>query len=390
MSEHMKEKGYNKRVKRNAKKKAEKKVREYERKIETAKNRHGHGVKKKHFTYAMNKTQNARLNRVSDLPAFERIYNGKSLKGWNPKTKSPRGILISLVKHYHVTYSVPGFLYNAYVDENYLNRDLALFSFHHLTKGGKPKNLLGTAIDAPLTKKMLHLFLNSNQPTFARAIREAQFKSQDSDPRIFQAFMMARPQIYERRVEKRYAEVINWLSKIGLLETSLVGPMLDFFDYQYDEDPHYNLKGRTINSVMNAVRKWHKELHTKNISGPKEYPILEGVNSFFYEKKKGKGESQYAIAVWTISPILTPRELQKEGGSLSHCVAGYSHRMANGSSFIWSVKENSSRKVTVEVNGRKEIIQARGKFNRVPTEAEKSIIKRWAKVNQLRLKLHYW
>ena len=64
--------------------------------------------------------------------------------------------------------------------------------------------------------------------------------------------------------------------------------------------------------------------------------------------------------------------------------------MADGNSFIWSIKENGSRKITIEINSRKEIIQARGRFNRVPTEAEKSIIKRWAKENQLRFRLYYW
>jgi len=392
MSQHMKEKSYYQREKKNARRKAEKEAREYERKIRLAQRSYGHGTTKKVFSFSNNKTQNARLNRVSDHPSFTRIYSQESLAGWKPKTKSPRGILISLIKHCHITYPVPGFLYNAFIDENYYNRDAALFTLRHLTRGGRPKDLLGTSIDSLLTKRMLHFFLSSNQPTFVRAIREAQFKAQGGDPRIFQAFVAARPQIYGKPREARYSEIISWLSKIGLLSASLITPMLDFFDDRYYNNPNYSLKGRTVNSVMDAVKEWHKELYVKNISGPEEYEALVGVDSFLYEKKKKKSSKEFyqEINIWTITPILNLKELRKEGKSLKHCVVGYNKRMVNGSCFIWSLKKDSVRQITIEVNGRKEIVQARGRYNRTPTEAEKSIIKRWAKENQIKIRLYYW
>jgi len=394
MSEHMKEKGYNQRQKRNAKKVQEKAIRDSERKVSIALSRYSHGSSKEYFSYAENRTQTAKLRRISKSQAFQRITGNSlkigDLKGWNPRTNSVRGILESLIKHIHVTYPVPNFLYNAFISDIYPDRTLALFTLKHLTNGGKPKDLLGTAIDAPLTKKMIHLFLSSTQPTFVRAIREAQFKAQGGDPTVFRAFILARPRVYETIREKRYFEVISWLSKIGMIEHGMVGPMLDFFDYQYRINLSYSLKGRTAHSVMSAMEEWHKELQKSKIVGPQEYPPLPGVNSFSYKKFVGRGEGRRVASVFTITPILSGKDLAKEGKSLGHCVASYSRSMINGHSYIWSMSENGARKLTIQVNERLEIIQARGKYNRTPTNSEKMLIKRWANENQLTIRLYYW
>ena len=81
---------------------------------------------------------------------------------------------------------------------------------------------------------------------------------------------------------------------------------------------------------------------------------------------------------------LTRRDLFDEGRAMRHCVASYEHSCVSGRSAIWSMglERNDGRRkpvLTVEVAvGRKLICQVRGKANRLPTEKELEILRRWA------------
>ena len=74
----------------------------------------------------------------------------------------------------------------------------------------------------------------------------------------------------------------------------------------------------------------------------------------------------------------------EEGRTMRHCVASYQRLCVSGASAIWSMgveRDNCRRKgvLTVEVAvRRKAICQVRGKSNRMPTEKEMGILRRWA------------
>lgn len=75
---------------------------------------------------------------------------------------------------------------------------------------------------------------------------------------------------------------------------------------------------------------------------------------------------------------------------MKHCVASYANSCNSGSCSIWTMElENEdglNRLVTIEVtNGIRLIRQIRGKRNRLPTEKEKEIIRRWASQEGLEL-----
>jgi hypothetical protein len=94
------------------------------------------------------------------------------------------------------------------------------------------------------------------------------------------------------------------------------------------------------------------------------------------------------MKVWRIRELLSSQELIAEGRRMSHCVASYANSCHKGICSIWSMEVETDfgtePLLTIEVNHqRKEMCQARGKANRLPTDKEKDILRRWAAKEQL-------
>jgi hypothetical protein len=96
-----------------------------------------------------------------------------------------------------------------------------------------------------------------------------------------------------------------------------------------------------------------------------------------------EGEGHH-LKVYTITELLSSRELEDEGRAMSHCVATYAGSCAAGHASIWVLKvtdayDRETRLLTLEVrNSTRQIVQARQKFNKVASPKELSIITRWA------------
>lgn len=83
---------------------------------------------------------------------------------------------------------------------------------------------------------------------------------------------------------------------------------------------------------------------------------------------------------WEIVELTNGKELYTEGQFLGHCVSGYAGRCVANASAIFSMRKNGQRVITIEINPvRKEIIQARGKFNRSADKKEHEVILEWVK-----------
>lgn len=91
--------------------------------------------------------------------------------------------------------------------------------------------------------------------------------------------------------------------------------------------------------------------------------------------------------------IIAPSEsndLIKEGESLSHCVASYVKDVAKGLCKILFLRETKNVEtpvITIEVRGN-QIKQVRGKGNRVPTDAEKEFVEKWAEKKNLAIQYY--
>src|SRR5262249_20006919 len=111
-----------------------------------------------------------------------------------------------------------------------------------------------------------------------------------------------------------------------------------------------------------------------------------GIPPLLVAENSGEGLQTYAI-----TELVSAIELQEEGTAMSHCVATYAGLCQSGENSIWSLTvEDASgrveRRLTLQVrNGRREIIQARGRFNRMPQPDEFRLLGLWAQAGGPRL-----
>jgi hypothetical protein len=139
------------------------------------------------------------------------------------------------------------------------------------------------------------------------------------------------------------------------------------------------VKGRTPADVLRRMREWHRELG-EDRKRPDMTWKPSGIGGFgFVERDPHSDETR----CWNVRELLSRSELVAEGRKLRHCVATYADSCRIGVCSIWSfgVQVGSRRKrvLTIEVtNGAKRICQVRGRANRLPTEQEREVLRRWA------------
>jgi len=181
-----------------------------------------------------------------------------------------------------------------------------------------------------------------------------------------------------------------------MLDTGQIGPIVDYIHHQKfepqesvtdDEEsgsgpvqPDFSIQGRTPGSLLRQMREWHDDLRME----PQKTQVTWyecGTGPFEWTEGSAASDD---LGHWTINEILTRTDLFNEGRVMRHCVASYEGSCVSGRSAIWSMgleRNHGSRKraLTVEVAvRRKAICQARGKANRLPTEKEMEILRRWA------------
>ena len=87
--------------------------------------------------------------------------------------------------------------------------------------------------------------------------------------------------------------------------------------------------------------------------------------------------------------ILDSKALLDEGRVMRHCVYSYAARIAKGDCAIWTLTLEDDaghwRRLTVEVRpSLRAIVQARGRFNRMPEARDMVALNVWAGRNNLR------
>lgn len=141
--------------------------------------------------------------------------------------------------------------------------------------------------------------------------------------------------------------------------------------------PNLVMKGRDRGTLLRAVAEWHRRLGRQ-----KSRSILHwepsGITPFWHEE--GKDETR---RVFTIGELLCSSDLDAEGRAMGHCVGTYSASCAWGLASIWSLRSRDAlgqetRLLTLEVlNQTRQVVQARQKYNKLPSPREISILNRW-------------
>jgi len=117
------------------------------------------------------------------------------------------------------------------------------------------------------------------------------------------------------------------------------------------------------------------------------WPPLSGVDPDFHLQESFAGGG-----IWTFHELVSQTELLLEGRYLKHCVARYRKKCETGVSALFSLRYQNPNglgmapepQVTLEIlRDKRRIVQIRGKWNRRPTETERSLIAGWASRHQL-------
>jgi hypothetical protein len=83
-------------------------------------------------------------------------------------------------------------------------------------------------------------------------------------------------------------------------------------------------------------------------------------------------------AVWTMTELLSGKQLFQEGEAMSNCVASYAQRCAFGDCAIFSLRCGGTRRLTVEINpSTRSIVQAKGPRNCMPSAEEAARLLDW-------------
>lgn len=136
--------------------------------------------------------------------------------------------------------------------------------------------------------------------------------------------------------------------------------------------------------------KYPRYLKTYHDIVTRNYVAVEDkvANENFIKATEQYKELETVIGDYAIIVPETPHELVYEGNVLQHCVGSYIKKVSQGKSMIVFLREKKTREeplVTVEIRG-DEIVQVRGQANRVPTNDEKDVMRKFAKRRDLKIK----
>ncbi len=266
--------------------------------------------------------------------------------------------------------------------------------FIHIGMGENLRTAPG--LPFPLTKKMAHhALLAPDNVSIMSALRWGQVRALGGSERLARA-IIATSLRDAQADEPFWLSVVQFFVANPMLDPHQVGPIVDWIHNQRFvgqpqhivngiarggdiPQPNLSMKGRTVESVLVRVERWHRELNRARIKGATLWPTC-GIPG--YERIEGTEGAQKIVR---IDEIVSSAQMQDEGRAMRHCVASYAYTCARGGAAIYSLKLDSGwgpeRRLTIEVDVRqKRIVQARARFNAPPQQLDGRYLRAWATV----------
>ena len=334
---------------------------------------------------------------IAAIAAYHRHWL-RPLADWKFRTHNARRQFDSLVDHLFVAYPAPHFFYDVWLQRELAKAAPEQKAFIHVGAG---HNLRQAELPLPYTTRMAHHFRNAPRNySFRQALRWGQVGGLGGDTTLAQAVAQTflgtdfRHHIF-------WQSVIAWFIQHPMFDRNLFSVVVDYLNAQKfgfgnpvrlqvgpnggrrehvdpAKQPHLSMKGRTPESLLKAINRWHRGLHSLRGQKQTHWPHAKIPELDLLEGEKSP-------ARWTIRQLLSSHELIDEGREMNHCVASYVSSCVRGQTSIWSMSRwqqgRVQRALTVEVALQNlVIVQARGRANRLATTAELSILRRWASV----------
>jgi hypothetical protein len=345
-----------------------------------------------------------RARKILDCEPYWRViqtcltYEEKWLRpidDWKPRGKAIESILKSLIKHLFIKYPVPEFWYAVWFGGmRGTGSGVSPASFIELAQGKSLYKLIKDGQFAvPFTKKQCHTFLGQRSMRHVpQAVRYTQIMSFEGEKRLAQA-LSDTPwgETIGAPVEEKFRQgVAQWFCNQGMIDPVQVGPLIDYIGNQREENPEWAITGRTGQSLMRAMKEWHRNLaNNRRVAQRARWAELRkpppdvwdscGIKGWSYQRKGRDKKGNKMTEFWEINEITSLKELREEGRELRHCVASYAWSVSKGGKAIFSLSCGRERRLTIEVHPpTATVVQARGICNQLGGDIEVDLMRRWA------------
>ncbi|MEO0895553.1 MAG: PcfJ domain-containing protein [Bacteroidota bacterium] len=267
-------------------------------------------------------------------------------------------------------------------------------AYIHLISGGKIRQLPN--LPMPVTRKMESYIIRDKYGTsLPILLREAEVLTITENPALWDV-------VSKCRMCKDFQDVPFWRSVWTFVKLhnihnrdflALLINYIDAVKFGFDNrpnqkfygpmplktHPNFQITGRKLENLIKEAHTW-AELYCMR---PEEaYPDWARKISPF-SQKLGKEEI-------FISPLKNSNELKQEAMLMGHCVDSYIESCMAGEVSIWSMFTKfkggqTAKSLTIELTERKEVVQAKGRFNASPTEDQQKWLLAWASENNIKV-----
>jgi hypothetical protein len=309
---------------------------------------------------------------------FNKLYilysqNSELFLNWKPEVTNPLSIH-RLMSSLFNTFVVSGVFIHSYANDTLSDKERSWF-MHVLHK---KKITQAEGLPIPLTKKAAHIFrcMKEGNLSVTAAIILSALAAEVGDMEYARQVVQT---MRDYRKAEFWVQTMSILHRNGL-NSHHVTETMDYIDHKvFVEGQNLHLKHKKLTNLLNEIRVWHEELSLNAVKpfGNRKLPFA-GIDNY---------QLEYLGQQYEIIQIRRVIDLYHEGKSLQHCVYTYRLRCMQRKCFIFSLRqvvteESKEPLITIELCG-DQIVQARGKYNRSPKDAEKEIIRLWGQDNEL-------
>lgn len=312
--------------------------------------------------------------------ATQRAHWRRDVRLWYPASKSRNQAFGDLARHMIADFAVPSFMDSAWFAGTDGEAARQQSWFVHIGQGG---NIRTADVPIRLTKRMAHLFIQAPAThSISHALRWAQVLGIGGDNELA-AHINATRLGEHLEDDEFWVDVVHFFVNNPMLDYDQFGPIVDYIHNQRyvpserrladgtvlnePPQPHFSMKGRTAERLLELVDRWHSQLPTEKNSRHSQWPE-SGISPF----EKIEERNGHSIR-WAITEITTRKGLLEEGRVMHHCVASYAPYCARGQKSVWSLSVEDrdtgykDRVLTIAVqNATRRVVQARGRCNALP------------------------
>jgi hypothetical protein len=352
----------------------------------------------RHFLGQLAHCRIALLQRPELVPALAHIglhyaQRIRELSDWQPPSKNAFHQLTSLLRHLFDQYGdVPAWVLSGWGSdpERQAGLDLTLLALH-LGRGQALRRFAGLPV--PISKRQEHaLRLAPAGCTFQEAYRYAQLAERDATEWLGVALSSRLGREPIGPDDGLWLAVLDLFRAEPEVDPWQFGPVCDWIYFRRcvgsptePAQPGFSLKGRSLASLLAHTARWHRTLG--NVSrNPQYMKLLESTWPGLPVPDFAGGEGDWV----QVRQLRDYPALLEEGQRMHHCVASYQRSCQLGRNGIFSLTFNGARMLTLQLTAARQLVQVRGKYNRLASAEEQRWVHQWLAEARLTVSDYAW